>query len=276
MVDWDSDRIDIQWKPPASDGGAPIRHYVVEKKEKGTPHWIEAGKAPASNTMFSATGLKEGAEYEFRVVAVNEAGPGEPSDPSDAHKAKPRFCKNTVVWFVGILFRLRCLVVPKIITPHRKAKVRAGYPLNFPVEFVGEPAPEVTWTLNGHPLPEKIQIECKEGLTNLYVPIGKRGDSGTYHLNLKNDLGKDDADFEIVVQGVLSSLVFAKLFFAFYCWSNQASLISLIVKALNYEHLDFPDTPSPPKGPLEVSDTTKTSTVLHWHAPEDDGGSEVT
>lgn len=35
--------------------------------------------------------LKEGNQFEFRVRAVNKAGPGEPSDPTDPICAKHRF-----------------------------------------------------------------------------------------------------------------------------------------------------------------------------------------
>ena len=35
IVDYDKDRAEIKWTPPASDGGSPISKYVIEKKEKG-------------------------------------------------------------------------------------------------------------------------------------------------------------------------------------------------------------------------------------------------
>lgn len=37
--------------------------------------------------------LKEGNTYQFRVRAVNKAGPGEPGDATEPHIAKARFCK---------------------------------------------------------------------------------------------------------------------------------------------------------------------------------------
>jgi len=37
--------------------------------------------------------LVEGVKYQFRVRAVNKAGPGTPSDPSDPIVAKDRFSK---------------------------------------------------------------------------------------------------------------------------------------------------------------------------------------
>ena len=31
-VDWDVDRIDLEWNAPRSDGGAKITHYTVEMR----------------------------------------------------------------------------------------------------------------------------------------------------------------------------------------------------------------------------------------------------
>jgi hypothetical protein len=52
--------------------------------------WEKALEVPGGTTKATVPDLKEGEEYEFRIVAVNKAGPGEPSDPSDAIVCKPR------------------------------------------------------------------------------------------------------------------------------------------------------------------------------------------
>lgn len=51
---------------------------MVEVKPKGGD-WTEAATVPANQTEANVPHLKEGEEYQFRVRAVNEAGPGTPS-----------------------------------------------------------------------------------------------------------------------------------------------------------------------------------------------------
>ncbi|KHJ84916.1 fibronectin type III domain protein, partial [Oesophagostomum dentatum] len=144
VVDWDKDRIDIQWKPPANNGGSPVKTYIVEKKEKGSAIWNEAGKT--SGTTFSATNLKTGTEYEFRVIAVNEAGPSEPSEPTDAQMAKARYLK------------------PKILTQNRKIKIKAGHTHTMEVEFDGAPEPVPTWTFKeGQAVPQELLVKNEVG-----------------------------------------------------------------------------------------------------------------
>lgn len=84
--------IDLSWSKPAKDGGARITGYVVEKRKKYAPDWEPAtpGGQPVSSPKAHIDGLEENAEYEFRVRAVNAAGPGEPSEPTELTKIAPK------------------------------------------------------------------------------------------------------------------------------------------------------------------------------------------
>lgn len=61
--------------------------------DKAARGWIDAATVPGDRTTGRVENVEEGHEYEFRIVAVNKAGPSEPSDPSKSVVAKPRFCK---------------------------------------------------------------------------------------------------------------------------------------------------------------------------------------
>ena len=67
----------VKWKEPSTDGGDPIRHYVVEYKVAGTFKWICANTGDRTmEKSYKVTGLYTNLDYEFRVAAENKAGVG--------------------------------------------------------------------------------------------------------------------------------------------------------------------------------------------------------
>lgn len=58
--------------------------------DKGGRGWVDTATVPGDRTTGKVENIEEGHEYEFRIVAVNKAGPSEPSDTSKSVIAKPR------------------------------------------------------------------------------------------------------------------------------------------------------------------------------------------
>lgn len=80
--------ITVQWKPPKDDGGSCLEGYILEKRAKGGSKWQRVpGHIGPSDTRATAKNLDEGAEYEFRVIAVNESGESKPLVTSELVKA---------------------------------------------------------------------------------------------------------------------------------------------------------------------------------------------
>lgn len=112
--------INLTWTPPENDKGVPIIGYLLEKRKKDTTEWIALNDISEpiegwwqktgttsqlcqlyiciyvnclvlfphsdihvfSDVKYAVKEVTEGAEYEFRVSAINESGSGDPSPPS--------------------------------------------------------------------------------------------------------------------------------------------------------------------------------------------------
>ena len=74
-----------------SDGGSPIVGYVIEARTAYNPRWMKVTRTPVKGTEFVYTDPLEGDEYEFRVVAVNEAGYSRPSNATPLTRIKDPF-----------------------------------------------------------------------------------------------------------------------------------------------------------------------------------------
>ena len=85
-----------------SDGGSPIIGYMVEARTAYNPRWMKITRTPIKGTEFIYTDPLEGDEYEFRVVAVNEAGYSKPSNTTALTKIKDPFgqCIQSVIFQV--------------------------------------------------------------------------------------------------------------------------------------------------------------------------------
>uniref|UniRef100_A0A8C8EF41 Immunoglobulin superfamily member 22 n=1 Tax=Otus sunia TaxID=257818 RepID=A0A8C8EF41_9STRI len=85
IVSASRDTITISWKAPRQTGSSRIVGYIVQKRKKGTMTWL-----PVNNVPIAGRYLKKGLQYEFRVSAVNAAGVGDASEPS-----QPAFARDS-------------------------------------------------------------------------------------------------------------------------------------------------------------------------------------
>lgn len=80
--------------------GTPIfLGYIVEKIDrKAGGDWTPCNTTPVAGTEHTVSGLANGETYEFRIRAVNEAGPGRPSKSTDPVTCKVMTSKLTLTY----------------------------------------------------------------------------------------------------------------------------------------------------------------------------------
>ncbi|XP_010016648.1 PREDICTED: myomesin-3 [Nestor notabilis] len=78
----------IAWKPPKRKGGAKILGYFLDQHDMAELDWHEVNIQPIPQRVYTVSNLEEGHLYQFRASAVNMAGVGEVSEPSDLFKCE--------------------------------------------------------------------------------------------------------------------------------------------------------------------------------------------
>lgn len=187
VVDWDVDHADLKWSKPENDGGAPITGYVIEYKEKFGKDWATGIEVTSETLSGTVPGLKEGGQYEFRVRAINKAGPGEPSDTTKSIIAKCRFVKPFIIGD-----QLKNIVVKK------------GQIIKFDVKYGGEPEPTVQWikdksTELQEDAEQRITIDRYERNSVITIRKSTRLDSGKYKIVLTNTSGVCESTADVIV-----------------------------------------------------------------------------
>lgn len=185
MADYNENKVDLKWDPPKSDGGSPLVKYIVEKKDK-YGGWDKACEVPAGETKCAVPDLIEGETYEFRVRAVNAAGPGLPSDATNPVTVKARNAPPKID---------RTNLIP--------VRIKAGQNFTFDVDISGEPVPKKKWLLKKKEITSggSITIKMQDYHSKIRVSGGTRAESGTYTIYAENENGKDSADVEVTILG---------------------------------------------------------------------------
>lgn len=71
--------VKVSWVHPASNGGARIDRYAVQRRASTTASWVTVKFTTGSARSWTNTGLTNGKKYFFRVLAHNRRGYGAPS-----------------------------------------------------------------------------------------------------------------------------------------------------------------------------------------------------
>lgn len=186
------DSILLTWSRPTTDGGSPIQGYVVEKREKGQSSWIKCSFALIPDLKYRVPGLIAHKCYEFRVCAVNAAGPGAFSETSEPIYASQPPC------------------APKIDLSMLAKDILAlaGDPFKIMVPYQAVPPPTVVWSKAGKDLgaSKRVDLETTEYVTMYHNKSCERGDAGHYTVTLTNDLGSDSATVKVTVVGKFFSI----------------------------------------------------------------------
>uniref|UniRef100_F6PJU3 Sidekick cell adhesion molecule 1 n=1 Tax=Equus caballus TaxID=9796 RepID=F6PJU3_HORSE len=107
----------LQWTE-GDAGKAPTTGYVIEARPSDEGLWdMFAKDIPRSATSYTVSldRLRQGVTYEFRVVAVNQVGYGEPSRPSTAVSAQVETPFYEEWWFLLVMALSSLIIILLVV-----------------------------------------------------------------------------------------------------------------------------------------------------------------
>lgn len=90
----------ISWNHSLSDGGSPITHYAIERKESWKSSWTFVERIRSNNTTFKLTGLTDKTTYLIRVKAENKIGSSEPLESDEQFTPKSPYSESILLYRV--------------------------------------------------------------------------------------------------------------------------------------------------------------------------------
>lgn len=129
--------------------------------------------------------MTEGEEYQFRVIAVNDAGQSAPSRPSSTVRVEEQ--PDSPHIDLGAV---------------RDITVRAGEDFSITVPFRAFPTPTASWFANDVILDEtdtRVHCQVMEEHAMIVVKNAQRTDSGPYKVVLRNHTGFDSVSLNVRV-----------------------------------------------------------------------------
>ena len=108
----------IEWMTPRNDGGAPIRGYIVERKQAFSSRFVRVNRGLLGENYYKDTSVLADTDYEYRVAAENEAGAGAFSQATGPILAREPFGKCALKVpheYIGLLLTICKIVIMDLV-----------------------------------------------------------------------------------------------------------------------------------------------------------------
>uniref|UniRef100_A0A8D3C596 Uncharacterized protein n=1 Tax=Scophthalmus maximus TaxID=52904 RepID=A0A8D3C596_SCOMX len=173
----------LAWSRPKDDGGSAITGYFVEYKMVSTETWSRH-QTKITSSMFTLPGLTPDADYQFRIIAVNNIGESKACPVSDTVTCKDPFGESSLI--------LKFETKPSLRKEMDEVTVKLGQPAVMKCQIIGRPVPEIKWYHASKEIVESRKYEMSSDGRNhsLSIMTDQQDDEGQYTCKAINDAGE--------------------------------------------------------------------------------------